>query len=319
VQLAWRQPVAFDHGLHAPLPLQVPSFEQSPAPGLLARHRCLGSDWPSWTGEQVPSFPATLQLMQSPPGLASLQAVLQQTPSVQLPLLHCAPRVQTAPFGLRPQEPFTQVLGGTQSLSRLQLERHAVLLHAKVPQDTSVGVAQLPRPSQAEAGVCAEAVAQVADLQASPLAKNAQAPARQAPVVPHVDCAVARHTSCGSGAPSGTAVQSPSVAARLQALQASVQAALQQTPWAQKPDSHSPAALHSAPVGFFPHEPATQKFPGTQSASLVQLRKQLVPLHTNGLQVCEGGATHCPARLHVGAAVKAPWSQVAGPHSVPSG
>ena len=43
-QLALRQPVAVDQGLHAPLPLQLPSFEQSPPAGLLATHRCLGSD-----------------------------------------------------------------------------------------------------------------------------------------------------------------------------------------------------------------------------------------------------------------------------------
>jgi hypothetical protein len=78
----------------------------------------------------------------------------------------------------------------------------------------------------------------------------------------------------------------------LQALHASVQAALQQVPWAQKPDWHSPATLHSAPLGFFPHEPATQKFPATQLPSLVQLAKQLLPLHVNGLQVRAGGATH---------------------------
>jgi hypothetical protein len=43
-QLACRQPALVGHGLHAPLPLQVPLFEQSPAPGLLATHRCFGSD-----------------------------------------------------------------------------------------------------------------------------------------------------------------------------------------------------------------------------------------------------------------------------------
>ena len=99
-------------------------------------------------------------------------------------------------------------------------------------------------------------------------------------MVPQVDCAPVLHCSCGSGAPSGTAVQRPSVAERLQALHASVQAELQQMPCAQNPDWHSPAALHSAPLGFFPHDPATQKLPATQSSSLVQLAKQLVPLQT---------------------------------------
>jgi hypothetical protein len=88
-QLAWRQPVAVDHGRQAPLPLQVPSFAQFPAAGSLAAQRCLGSAWPSWTGEQVPTLPRTLQLMHSPPDAESAQALLQHTPSVQIPLPHC--------------------------------------------------------------------------------------------------------------------------------------------------------------------------------------------------------------------------------------
>lgn len=47
VQLAGRHPTDVDHGLHAPLPLHVPSFEQSPDAELLATHRRLGSVWPS--------------------------------------------------------------------------------------------------------------------------------------------------------------------------------------------------------------------------------------------------------------------------------
>jgi hypothetical protein len=105
----------------------------------------------------------------------------------------------------------------------------------------------------------------------------------------------------------------------LQALQASVQAELQQIPCAQNPESHSPAALHSAPLGFFPHEPDTQNLPATQSASLVQLTKQVDPLQVYGLQVRDGRATHCPDWLHVGAAVEEPSLQVAAPHSVPTG
>ena len=42
-----------------------------------------GSSMPFPTGEQVPSLPTTLHCVQVP-----LQAVLQQTPSVQLPLAH---------------------------------------------------------------------------------------------------------------------------------------------------------------------------------------------------------------------------------------
>ena len=113
-------------------------------------------------------------------------------------------------------------------------------------------------------------------------------------MVPQLDWAVTTQSSWGSGERSGTALQRPSVEARLQALQASVQAELQHTPCAQDPDWHSPAVLQSAPLGFFPHEPRTQKFPAKQSVSLVQLPKHAFPLQTYGLQVWDGGATHWP-------------------------
>jgi hypothetical protein len=79
--------------------------------------------------------------------------------------------VQAAPLGLSPHELFTQVLGDTQSPSRVQLDKHAVLLQTKVPQGRSAGVTQLPRPSHAEAGLSDDVLAQTGSLQASPLAK----------------------------------------------------------------------------------------------------------------------------------------------------
>jgi len=169
-QLACRQPVLGDHGLHAPLPLHVPSFEQLPEAGLLAAHRCLGSDCPSCTGEHVPTFPDTLQLMHKPPVDASLQEELQHTPSVQMPLSHSLPTVHAAPLALRPQEFFTHVLGVTQSLSRLQVDRHDEPLQANVPQDRSGEPVQAPRPSQVETGVTDDVLAQAAALHGSPFA-----------------------------------------------------------------------------------------------------------------------------------------------------
>jgi hypothetical protein len=119
-QLAWRQPTSGSHGRQAPLPLQVPSFEQSPAPGLLAAQRCLGSDCPLATNEHLPTLPATLQLLQSPPVEASEQAPSQQTPSVQKPEAHWLPPEQAAPLLFTPQDPFAHVLGDLQSASTLQ-------------------------------------------------------------------------------------------------------------------------------------------------------------------------------------------------------
>jgi len=114
------------HGRHAPLPLQVPSFVQSPAPALLAEQRCLGSDWPLATLEHLPTLPATLQLLQSPPVDASAHALSQQTPSVQKPEAHWLPLAHAAPFDIRPQDPLTQVLGDLQSPSLWQPLLHAL-------------------------------------------------------------------------------------------------------------------------------------------------------------------------------------------------
>jgi hypothetical protein len=52
---------------------------------------------------------------------------------------------------------------------------------------------------------------------------------------------------------------------------------LQQYPCAQKPESHSVAVVHAAPVGFNVHVPALQMLGATQSASAVQVVRQAAP------------------------------------------
>lgn len=102
---------------------------------------------------QVPTLPLTLQLMHRLLVVPSAQAELQHTPSLQKPLPHWSPLVQAAPLGLRPHELFTQVLGETQSASLLQVERQALLLQTKLPQEmSSTGGTQEPAPSHFEAG-----------------------------------------------------------------------------------------------------------------------------------------------------------------------
>ena len=213
--------------------------------------------------EHLPSLPATLQLLQEFPAMAAVQALSQQAPSVQKLLSHCVPAVHEAPFPLRPQELPAQVLGDTQSASVLQVLSHAAELQMNLPQSKAGGVTHAPSPSQAEAGVCEEFVAQAEALQLSPFAKLAHAPALHKPVVPQLVCAVALHFSCGSGPPSATAVQSPRDAERLHAMHAPVQSELQHVPCAQCPDWHSLARLQLAPGGLSPHEALTQKFPVT--------------------------------------------------------
>jgi hypothetical protein len=57
-----------------------------------------------------------------------------------------------------------------------------------------------------------------------------------------------------------------------------LQATLQHTPSAQKPDAQSALLVHAAPPGFGPQLPATHLTPLTQSVSLRQLGKQALVL-----------------------------------------
>jgi hypothetical protein len=172
LQLSGRQPVLVDHARQAPAPLHVPSFEQSPPTTLLFTQRDFGSAPPLSTAAQVPAalVRVPLQVLHRP-SLASAHALLQHTPSVQKPLWHWLAAVQAAPFTLRPHEPFTQVLGGTQScasVAAVQLVLHEPFAQSKVPHETLAGVTHLALPSQVEAGVSEAWVAHAAALQLRP-------------------------------------------------------------------------------------------------------------------------------------------------------
>jgi hypothetical protein len=136
-QLSCRQPVLLDQGRQEPEPLQVPSFEQSPLLASLFAQRALGSEPPLSTLEQVPVglVLVPLQVLHRPPAVASVHAVLQQTPSVQNPLWHPLPALHAAPFSFKPQELFTQVSGATQSVSLVQVVLQAPELQTKLPHD----------------------------------------------------------------------------------------------------------------------------------------------------------------------------------------
>lgn len=192
VQVAPRQPVAVDHGRQAPAPLHVPSFAQFPLAALVAIQRAFRSEPPAATAEQVPILPATLQLMHNPV-VASLQAVLQQTPSVQKLLAHWVPVEQAAPAGFKPHELLTQVFGGTQSASSVQVFLHAPVAQMNVPHDWLAGVVHTPRPLHVDTGVADDVVAQTAALQLVPLVTNAHSPEVHRPVVPQVAVAVTAH------------------------------------------------------------------------------------------------------------------------------
>jgi len=97
----------------APAPSQVPSVPHEAAPW--SKQPPWGSPAPAGTGAQVPSDVDSAQLRQLP-----AQAVAQQTPSPQNPLVHSAAAEQGCPIDLRPQLPFVQVWPAEQSRSLVQ-------------------------------------------------------------------------------------------------------------------------------------------------------------------------------------------------------
>lgn len=145
-QLWGRQAVVFGHGLQAPLPSQVPALLQSCFAGslLLLAQRDLGSDPSMGTLWQVPAavVPVALQVLHRPPVVGSSeQAVLQHTPSVQIPLWHWLDAVHVAPLTFRPQlstpAMVTQVLGARQSwacVATVHVVLHTPATQAKLPQ-----------------------------------------------------------------------------------------------------------------------------------------------------------------------------------------
>ncbi len=89
-------------------------------------------------------------------------------------------------------------------------------------------------------------------------------------------------------------MQVPRELASAHDLHTPLQAAVQQTPWAQMFDRHSMLLLQDAPGFFFPHELPLQTLGGTQFLSWVQASKHLVLLQANGAHDRDGGAAQAP-------------------------
>jgi hypothetical protein len=142
-------------------------------------------------------------------------------------------------------------------------------------------VTHVPAPSQLEAGVNVVVPAgQLAAPHGAPCGYFWQAPFSHMPFVPQVVDACTAHVPDGSGAPPATFTHWPIVPASAHDLHALVQADEQQTPWAQKVDSHSAPCEQNAPLFFLPHELwESQVFGGTQSPLVPQDVKQREPLH----------------------------------------
>jgi hypothetical protein len=130
-----------------PAPSQKPVIPQVLA--LSALHCPLGSVPPATIGLQVPSVPPSAHDTQ-----LAVQAVAQQTPCAQNPLLQSSGAPQLAPSGSRPHDPVSsQTFGGAQSALEPQVVRQAAVPHLKGKQELAGGVTQTPAPSQVDAGV----------------------------------------------------------------------------------------------------------------------------------------------------------------------
>ena len=152
-QLAAWQTVLLPNFSHAPLPSQWPVFPQEA--GVPAVHPPAGSASPDETAEQVPSgdepVSALVHAWQVP-----LQALVQQTPSAQKPLVHWSVAVQACPFGRFPAQAPLWHSPLTQSASAAQVDAlHVVADPQATPpgQPLAAGVEQAPAPLQVPTGV----------------------------------------------------------------------------------------------------------------------------------------------------------------------
>src|SRR6187455_455430 len=101
---------------------------------------------------------------------------------------------------------------------------------------------------------------------------------------------------CGSILPVSTGQQIPSRPDWLQLTHAVLQATLQQTPSAQKPEAQSPSFAQAAPPGRGPQLPPTHLTPLAQSVSLRQVVRQRLDFVSQlyGTQVVAGPGLHRP-------------------------
>jgi hypothetical protein len=240
-----------------------------------------------------------------------LQAVLQHTPSTQLPERHWVAEVQAMPLGMRATHmPSRQKLPIAHSTSVSQLVRHAVDEQAKRPQSRERAGEQAPRPSQVAAWVSVPFMhegmphwtwslgnAQVRRLEPSHAPAQVPVPV-QARRLPR-------------GVPR-TGEQVPRASGLSQASHWPVQAVLQHTPSTQLPEAHSAAVVQARPGGMrAAQRPSRQKKPVLQSASVRHIDRQSVGPQTNGSHIVRRDIPQAPRPSQKAAEVATPAAQEA--------
>lgn len=120
--------------------------------------------------------------------------------------------------------------------------------------------------------------------------------------------------------PSGTLRQVPSLPATAHDLHVPVQVAEQHRPWAQITELHSSSAPQAAPSGFFPQLLLTHVLGATQSASVMQLVRQVFPsvAHWYGMHDCVIDPEHPPALSHVPVVVRIEPTHASAAHTTPA-
>ncbi len=264
VQLAPTQVVPAAYLRQAPLPLQEPSVPHVAIPW--SAHLFKGS-CPDGTDAQVPAVPASAHDAQVP-----AHAVEQQTPCWQKLCAQSLANVQGWPSASLPQLMLTQRFVVTQSAAVVQvvLQVGVAVSHRYGSHSELVTVRQTPAPSHVRCGVSVDPV-HVAAAHCVPVAQNRHAPAPlHIPSVPHVAAAVVPHCDAGVGAvPLATLLHVPTLPVIAHDLHVPVHAWLQQTPCAQKPESHSFAIVHAVPIGLSVQVLALQMLGATQSVAAV--------------------------------------------------
>ena len=155
-----------------------------------------------------------------------------------------------------------------------------VVLHAVGPHRYGAQLVAIcrhvPLPSQLPTGIAVDPVQDtVPQLVPAGIGRHAPLPS-QVPLNPQGG--LAAHPPCGSIAPAGTGRQVPALPATLHDVQVPQLVVEQHTPSTQLPLSHSVPAAQICPSRFLPHEPLLHTVPGTQSLSMAQAERQVVPL-----------------------------------------
>jgi hypothetical protein len=273
-----------------------------------------GSSVPALASVHLPGADDSAQLLQAPS-----HASAQQTPSTQKPLAHWPAPAQVCPFDFGPQLPLTQPWPLAQSASVWQWLTQALPAHWNGSQSSTPGERQVPRPSQVPA-VLSRSPLQVGSTQTVSAAYLEQPPTpSQTPDCPQLDAGLRAQTPWGSAAPSAVGPQTPIRPVCAQLTQGPVQATLQQTPSAQKPEAHCDPAWQTAPSGLGPQLPFTHLDP-TQSLSEAQVAAQapVIASQVNGAQMTVGPAVQVPSPSQTRPPMTAAPSQVPGAQVVPA-